>query len=90
MPLWIDLTGKRYGGPVDLYSSYLSSNTYQQYNQYCTKSYGQKPQITAKDLDQAFNYAFNEVKGYASTELNIGKQGIYYYQILSRDLSFIL
>ena len=58
-----------------MYSSYLSSTGYQQYNQYCTKSYGQKPKITSKDLDQAFAYAFNEVKGYASLEINIGNQG---------------
>jgi len=68
---------KKYGGSVDLYSSYLSSNAYQQYNQYCTKSYGQKPVITTKDLDQAFAYAFNEIKGYAKMESKIGKQGGY-------------
>lgn len=59
-----------------MYNSYLSSNTYQQYNQYCTKSYGQKPQITAKDLDQAFHYAFIEVQGYTKAEANIGQLGI--------------
>ena len=62
---------------MDLYSSYLSSNSYQNYNQYCTKSYGQKSPITTKDLDQAFAYAFQEVQGYTKIELNIGQQGGY-------------
>jgi len=69
--------GKRYGGPIDLYSSYLSSNSYQQYNQYCTKAYGQKPVITTKDLNQAFTYAFHEIQGYAKLEAQIGRQGGY-------------
>jgi len=69
--------GKKSRGPIDLYNSYLSSNSYQQYNQYCTKAYGQKPIITAKDLDQAFRYALNEVQGYAKMEVSIGNQGGY-------------
>ena len=61
---------------MDLYSSYLSSNSYQQYNQYCTRSYGQKPLITTQDLDNAFHYAWNEVQGYAKVEQNLAYMNV--------------
>lgn len=67
--------GKKYGGPIDLYSSYLSSSNHQAWNQYCNKGYAQKPQITTKDLDNAFAYAWNEVQGYIKNEVNVGQHG---------------
>ena len=51
----------------DVYSSYLASGAYLYHSGQCAKHYGQTPQITANDMDSAFDYAHHKLRSYGQS-----------------------